>query len=377
MKNYKEEWEEAGLSLNIPTYGSWKDIFLLEKPTLDVLNWLMIQLEENPNANLIAKYFPRKGEWFSSMHKYLGLTPKQFRDYIVDRSNTVEQKICAKEWSAINYSSVPSVAMNKYRMTFIRKDGLRFNQFNEDVLAGKTKVNASVLFPHTLFKALVLGEDETAVEAQWQSLPNYMANSTERILPVCDVSGSMLGLPMDVSVSLGLYIAERNKSIFKNAFITFSNTPTMQYVQGTTLKQKFESISNADWEMNTNLEATFKLILNKAVMHSLTEDEMPTKLLIISDMEFDQCESEDTNLENIKLMYNNAGYKMPEIIFWNVEGRVGNIPASMHDTNVGLVSGFSPSILSNILKGEVLSPEQLMLDVIMNERYNAVDMFIH
>ena len=365
-----EEWEHVAMFA--PEYGSWKDIFEIEKPDENVLNWLNYQLTENPNSNLLAKWFPRKGPWFTAMHKYLSITPKQLREWLVQKTYVVEHQICKKEFSVIEYSKVPSVAMNRYRKLFTKWDAERFAQFNEAVLEGKTKVNASVLFPYQLYQALCKGEDATAVEAQWNSLPDYMKDSTERIIPVCDVSGSMEGLPMDVSVSLGLYIAERNQGIFKNAFITFSAKPEMQYVQGTTLQDKLYSISQAGWGYNTNLQATFELILRSAVQASIPQSEMPTKVLIISDMEFDMACPGGSNLDAIKAQYQKAGYDMPEIIFWNVNARVGNVPASMDDARIGLVSGFSPAILTAVLQGEVLSPYQLMLAAVDCARYAPV-----
>jgi len=369
-KYHNDVWDT--LAIHVPEYGSWKDLFVIESPDQNKLNFLAVQLEEHDHANLLAKWFPRKGEWFVAMHKYLSKSPKAFRKYLVAKSDTVEQKICAGELADIEYSKVPSVAMNKYRNLFSAKDTVRFNAFNQDVLDGKSKVNASVLFPHQLFQAVCNGEDTNAIQAQWQSLPNYMEGSSERILPVCDVSGSMMGLPMDVAVSLGLYISERNEGIFKDAFLTFSETPTMQYVQGKNLIQRFNSISHADWGMSTNLQATFDLVLNSAVREELPESEMPTKLLIISDMEFDYACDGQTNLDAIRTRYNEAGYVMPEIIFWNVNGRVGNVPASMKATRVGLVSGFSPAILTAILQGEVTTPQQLMMNAINSDRYKPV-----
>jgi hypothetical protein len=362
----------SGLSCLIDTYGSWKDYFVVEPINDDSLNYLSIQLEENENKNLLAKWFPRKGAWFTAMHKYLGVSPKTLRKQLVELSTTVEQQMCKNTWDVIDYSKVPSVAMNRYRRTFGRNDSDRFNAFNQAVLDGKAKVNASVLFPHELFQAMRRRDDENAVQAQWQSLPNYMEGSTERILPVCDVSGSMTGLPMDVSVSLGLYISERNEGIFKDAVITFSETPQMHYIQGNTLRERFANLSCADWGYNTNLLATFDLILSAAKRENLSEDEMPTKLLIISDMEFDDAGGNVTNLDAIRQDYAEAGYVMPEIIFWNVNGRAENVPANSADQGVGLVSGFSPAILKAVLKGKVVTPVDLMLTAIMDKRYNAV-----
>lgn len=366
---YPGEFDQ--LIVRTPEYGYWKDVFMVGKPDPDTLSWLAEELETHPNKNLLAKWFPRKGPWFHYMHKHLGIIPKDLRKLLVGLTHVVETQMCKKLWDDIVYSQVPSVAMHRYRKTFFKRDLNRMTAFINRVKEGKEKINAGVLFPYQLYQALHRGENERAVEAQWEALPNYMADSTERIIPVCDVSGSMTGTPMDISVSLGLYISERNKSIFKDAFITFSSSPRMEYLKGT-LAQRMRQLEQAHWEMSTDLQAVFRLILNSAVNSSVPVEDMPTKILIISDMEFDGCTTGKTNLDVIKSKYLASGYEMPEIIFWNVKGRSGNMPAQKDDKGVGLVSGFSPAILKSILKGKIYTPTQLMLDTVMSERYAAI-----
>jgi hypothetical protein len=368
-KEYPYEYDQ--LAIYIPEFGYWKDVFKIENPNKNNLNWLATQLDESPNANLLAKWFPRKGKWFVAMHQYLKMTPKEFRKKLVSMTKVVETQMCANEWDEINYSQVPSIAMNKHRNAFFNRDGQRYAEYIADVQAGKQKINASVLFPHQLYQAIQNGDNADAVEAQWNALPNYMEGSTERIIPVCDVSGSMEGLPMDVSISLGIYISERNEGIFKDAFLTFSESPEMNYLSGS-LSQRMRQLQRADWGMSTNLQATFDLILNSAVRESLPEDEMPTKILIISDMEFNSACRGGSNLDSIRAKYSDAGYKMPEIVFWNVNGRLGNVPASAKDSGIGLVSGFSPSILKSVLQGVIYTPEQLMLDTVDTARYSCI-----
>jgi hypothetical protein len=266
--------------------------------------------------------------------------------------------------------------MNRYRKAFLRRDESRFNAFILDVKEGKEKINAGAIFPHEIAMKCIgyMGNGEAkAIVAQWEALPNYMEGTNERILPVCDVSGSMgtnNGLPMAVSVGLGVYISERNEGIFKDAFLTFSGTPEMVYLKGD-LFQRMNSLRRASWGMNTNIQATFALILDKALDNHLTEEDMPTKVLIISDMEFDHCGT-NTNLESIRYRYESSGFKLPQLVFWNVNGRMGNSPAQFNDQGVALVSGFSPAILKNILAGTITTPEQFVLDVLNSERYQPI-----
>jgi hypothetical protein len=356
----------------VPEYGRWDDIFELDEK---IVLPLIKEGLDNKNG-LLAKWLSRKGPLANKVRKYLKLSPKEYRKLIVGLSDTVEQKMCAKEWEAITYPHVPSVAMNKYRKAFAKNDECRFNEFISLVNEGKEQINAGVLFPHQLYDAFHRDENEKAVEAQWVNLPDFMSDSTERIIPVCDVSGSMTmnkGLPMSVSVSLGLYISERNKSIFKDAFIIFSTHPKMQYLRGS-LYARMRQLETAEWAGSTDLEAVYKLILSKAVENRISEDEMPTKILIISDMEFNECSQNgsETALKMIQRMYAEANYKMPQIIFWNVNGRMGNVPANFATKGVGLVSGFSPSILKSILQGSIDTPEGLMLRTVMSDRYEPI-----
>jgi hypothetical protein len=361
------------LAIYIPTFGYWKDIFIIERPTEDTLNWLSIQLKENENANLLAKWFPRKGEWFVGMHKYLGMNAGKFRRMLVNMSNTVEQMICANMWETIQYSKVPSVAGKRYAQAFHKHDGIRYASYISDVMEGKEKMNASVLFPSDLVHEVTVGSRNTnAYDAMWKSLPNFMEGCNERILPVCDVSGSMMGQPMEVSIGLGLYISERNEGPFKDLVLTFSDDPQFHKIEGNTLSEKVFNLGRANWGMNTDLIKTFNLLLDRAVAGKVAQEDMPTKLLIISDMEFDQACGSRTNFDIIKAAYAQWGYEMPGIIFWNVNGRLGNVPVKANTPNTALVSGYSPSILTSILGGKELSPYSVMMETIGKPRYACI-----
>jgi len=363
----------------IPEYGRWDDVWYgLTSLTRAKAYWLHSVLEEERNG-LLAKWIPRKGKIFSSLAYYNNLTPKELRDLIVKLSNTVEQKMCAREWNKIKYSTVPSIAMNRYRKAFLRRDPERFNAFILDVTEGKDKISAGAIFPHEIamkcIKGYVSGKEAEAITAQWNALPNYMEGSKESILPVCDVSGSMTmngGLPLAVSVGLGVYISERNEGIFKDAFITFSGRPEMQYLKGD-LFQRMRQLNTAAWGYNTNLQAVFGLILSSAIRESLPEDEMPSKILIISDMEFDECTDNKLNFDAIDSEYQFSGYKRPQIVFWNVNGRSGNVPVQMTTGGTALVSGFSPAILKQILAGIITTPEKFVLDVLNGDRYLEIE----
>lgn len=305
-------------------------------------------------------------------------------------SQTVEQQMCAKQFDSINYEHVPSVAMNKYRIAFYRQDQNRFADYIENVRTGASKMCAGAIYPYQLYDAFVKAKkdvDFKAIEAQWYSLPNYMEGSKERILPMIDTSTSMIwygGLPSRAGWSLALYIAERNESIFKDAFLTFDTTPRMLYLQGS-VAERIRQIRVAPWRGTTNLESAFRLLLTKAIESKVTEDEMPTTILILSDMQFDPAITSygHTAYEMMQSHYKAAGYTLPRIVFWNLRAENNNVTASAFDENVGLVSGYSPSCLKSILMGETVedetatekkkeTPYELMMKVIDSERYEPV-----
>lgn len=331
---------------------------------------------------MIGKWTKRKGKVAQSIRTYLELSPKQFRKKIVSLSNTVEQKMCAKQWNEITYSAVPSVAMKKYRVAFSRNDGTRFVQYLEDVKSGKEKINASAIFPNDIISKAFdhFGEiDSTeakAIEAQWSSLPDYLAGSEERIITVCDVSGSMSGKPLEVSVALGLYMSERLKGVFENCFITFSEKPKLVNLSGS-IMSKLKQLSKSEWGMNTNFESVFNLILNTAIKNNIPESEMPTKIVVISDMQFDEAQTNNglfnkNAITIIKDKYSNAGYIMPQIVFWNVRS-TNNVPVEYNQRGVAMISGYSPAIIKSVLCGEIPSPKEIMLKVVNGERYRKIE----
>lgn len=366
-KNY-----DKALNKNIdlvPHYNRWDSLFHLD---FNKYSHLIVENLEKKNG-LLAKWLPRKKQHDHlayKVQKSLGINPKQYRKLIVSLSKTVEQQMCAKEWKEIEYSHVPSVAMNKYRKAFLKNDKDRFSQFILKVKKGEEKINASVIFPYDLYNAVMRGEDKNAIEAQWHAMPNYMEGTDEKILPVCDVSGSMAGLPMSISVSLGLYLSERNESIFKDAFVTFSGNPKMEYLKGSVV-ERMHQLERAHWDGNTDLSKVFKLILSKAIDSNVSPDEMPTMILIISDMEFDNCASL-TNYENIVRQYEESGYKIPKIVFWNVNGRIGNVPVSAKQKNVALVSGATPAVVKGVLSAKSYTPIDIVKKTLNNKVYDLV-----
>lgn len=349
----------------VPELGRWDDLW--HSDLLDC-ELRLIKKELLAGNGLLAKWVPRRSPVFAQLASLMDMNLSSFRRFVVKLSNTVEQKMSVKDYS-FEYSHVPSVAMSRYGKAFRKNDGYRFAEYLSKVEKGEAKINASTLFPYDCLRNILADQTSKVGIEQWKALPNYYTD--ENILVVCDVSGSMgyVGSPqlspIHVSVSLALYTSERNTGIFKDCFITFSGRPSIQKLSGP-INQRITQLSRADWGMNTNLSAVFSQVLVSAVTHKVPESEMPTKLLIISDMEFDSCVSMN-NFDNIRTQYANHGYKLPQVVFWNVNGRPGNNPVKVHQSGAALVSGSSPSILKSVL-GD-LNPMSVMLSTIDVDKY--------
>ncbi len=388
----------------IPEMGRWDDLTVafgteLEREALRMIAQALV----TDRNGLCAKWMPRPGKpEGNKIRAYLRLTPKNYRKLLAELSNTVEQKMCANEWDKITYDHVPSVAAARYQKAFGKHDPSGYSTYRTKLATGDATVNAAAVYPYDVIKSLEHGDSAVAV-AQWKALPDYLAGSKENILPVVDVSGSMktskIGKTldcMDVAISLGLYISERNKGLYQDSFITFSAAPELVTLRGN-LQQRYDQLRTANWQQNTNLQAVFETILDAAVQNKIDAAAMPTMLLILSDMEFDRCvtvgpaaKKKDRSMSMwwaddqplatepqlisamsmIEERYKVAGYKVPQIVFWNLSGRPGNVPVKYNKAGAALVSGFSPAIMKSLLGGAELTPTSVMLKTLLAPRYD-------
>lgn len=374
---------------NVPFYGRWDDLFVAVGTRVEENALAFYAAALLAGDELAAKWAPREGKADARiadvLRRFMQLSWKDYRKLLAGNSKTIEQLMCAKQWTQIDYSRVPSQAAFRYRKAFLKRDVTRYQDYLKRLASGDTevKVNAAAVHPHEIVRLFLNGQAAVPelLEAQWKALPNFVPEG-ESFLPVCDSSGSMTlngGLPIEVSVALGLYLAERNKGPFKDAFITFSERPELLVLRAPDLASRVAQVRTAPWGNNTNLEATFRMILQKAVAAGLSQEDMPKNLLILSDMQFDRCvHGADTNaLAMIDRMYAQAGYKRPNIIFWNLRTSAG-IPAKKDQSGTALVSGFSPSIMQSLLGGKEVEPEpdptpyEVMLKTLNTERYERV-----
>lgn len=362
----------------IPEYGRWDDLLIFETKAFKEVAFTLIKNALRDNNGLCAKWMPRQGKLAAELRSFLGFSPKFYRKRLVELTKVVEQDMCANRWTDINYSHVPSLAASRYQKAFRKHDPEGYEAYKEKLSSGEAKVNAAAVYPYDVIKAYKNGGDAAVVQAQWDALPNYC--SDELVLPVCDVSGSMESPVggnknlscLDVCVSLGLYLADKNTGPFKDMFLTFTDNSKLEILKGN-LISKLNQLRRADWGMSTNLHSAFEAILNYAIGWKVPQRHMPKYVLIMSDMQFNQCaRHDDSAMQMIERKYAEAGYTVPNIVFWNLNARSATVPVKYDKPGVALVSGFSPSIMTSILKADELTPESVMLKTLNSPRYSLV-----
>jgi hypothetical protein len=361
----------------VSEFGRWDDLLVFKTEKFKHMAYTLIGDALRERNGLCAKWMPRQGPIAVEIRNFFGMSPKFYRKSLVTLTNVVETKMCAKDWDSIEFGKLPSLASARYNKAFAKNAKTSYEAYKTRLTAGTDKVNASAVYPYDVIKTLRHDGDWVVADAQWASLPNYIGNAS--VMPLVDVSGSMC-CPvggnanlqcLDVALSLGLYCADKNTGVFKDTFLTFSAKPKAQVVKGT-LSQKMSQMNSSDWGMNTNLHAAFEEILRIAVKGSVAEADMPKTLLILSDMQFDQCVSfDDTAHQMIKRKYKDAGYEVPNIVFWNLNSK-DNVPVKFDKRGTALVSGFSPAVMKGVLSGADMTPYGIMLATVNVDRYSVL-----
>jgi hypothetical protein len=375
-KNYPEALDRV--LPHLAEFGRWDDLLIFKTQPVKAKCFTMIGDALRAKNGLAAKWMPRQGPLAVEIRNFFGMSPKFYRKSLVEMSKTVEQNMCANTWDEINYSHVPSLASARYQKAFKKHDPVGYEAYKAKLATGEAKVNASAVYPYDVIKSRRHGGVDTVIQAQWDALPNFIGD--ELVLPVVDVSGSM-SCPvggnknltcMDVSVSLGLYLADKNKGPFKDMFLTFSDKPKLQVLKGNLL-DKLNQLQSADWDMSTNLHAAFQCILDYAVKGKVEANDMPKYILVMSDMEFNHCAKyDDSAMQMIERKFAEAGYVVPNIVFWNLNARQDNVPVKHDKRGVALVSGFSPSIMTSILAADELDPASVMMATLNSPRYAVI-----
>lgn len=352
----------------------------------DVIALIDKQLKEDiksSHPSLLAKWLPshRSHNQNSSLAKIimkkLHKTEKEYRLMLSDlrrKLNILEKNLTSKDYDNIEFNEVSSKAMIKYTNCFKEKMPLKYEEYKDGVRKGKNNINTDGLFAYEIIKKVLNNAcDEEVLDLMWNHQKDILKGCKSNILVMADTSGSMFSyneIPFASAIGLAIYTAERNEGIFKNHFLTFSEEPYLCEVKGESIKDKVNNIPI--YVANTDIDKAFKLILDVAKENKLKQSELPSHLLIISDMEFDAgIYSEDgTNFDGWKKAFSDEGYVLPKIIFWNVAGNIGGIPVTKFDKDVAMISGFSINILDNLLNLENYTP----IDIMMNQLTKYLDL---
>lgn len=373
---------------NIVKFGRYDDLFVFFDTSVetDMIEFIKKHLvldykcmKSYQQVSLLAKWMPSVNA--SSEHtkalahrfvKAFNTTPREYRKTLSALRKYIdvtEVKMSANKWTDIDYKAVPSNAMSNYSSAFARHDYEGFNRYMDAVKSGDVKINAATLYPYNVIETMYGNRD--VAEAQWKALPNYVEGDNNFLI-MADVSGSMMGRPMETSVGLAIYFAERNHGVFANKFMTFTDIPKIVDVAGNDLFDKYCSVSD-HVGYNTNLEAAFEAILSTAVRTKCPQADLPKALVIISDLEIDRWNGGSlTFTEEMRKRFTEHGYEMPKLVYWNVDSRKDTFLASKNDPNVILVSGQSASTFKNLIKGIDLSAFEIMVQTLNDPRYDCV-----
>lgn len=415
----------------IPEYGRWDDVtdllyyiydtslYNVDSVKMHIIKLIHQQLFEDIKnckkgkpISLLAKWMPsetasnEKTKWLAKyLTENLLMTPRQYRKMLSELRNyinVVERNMSSNNWSLINYEEVPSRAALIYRNSFNKNDFDRYNEYLENVRNNKANINTDTLFMHDIVRAYKDKYDwycykkyvDNQLELAWSNLDRE--HSLDSTIVVCDGSASMYcetignGLqPSTVAHAITVYMSEMCCGEFKDKFITFSETPQLVDLhKDKTLNDKLRHLCRYDEVSNTNIEAVFDLILKTAIRNKMSNEDIPKNVLIVSDMEFDKAKDvyysgwnnnipfrdtdEDKALfDDICRDYEECGYKMPRLIFWNVNSRTCGIPVQENESGVCLVSGFSKYVLDMVVSNK-LDPYEVLVEKLNSDRYKDI-----
>ena len=416
---------------NFLFFGRGDDLLCLfdtpcEKAMMEYCRSILLEdfmsLNNGGSCSLLAKWMPSENTSSAEAKrlarkfiKYFETTPKEYRKMLTilrKEIGIVEAKMSANEWDKIDFEKLPSRAAMIYSDAFIKHSLEEYTNYLNKVAEGKAKVNAGALFPvdiiHNVMERGGYGyygsgkvtlKDKLLYDAMWKALPDYFEGKEETGICVVDVSGSMDGTPMEVAISLGLYCADKCKGPYKNHFITFSEQPQLQEIMGDNIFDKVRTTAQAEWGGSTNIEAVFDLILEAAVRNNLKQEDLPSKLYIISDMQFNQASGQCgwygcpnrkiTFMQSMKNKFAEAGYTMPALVYWNVRAsNCGMFQETVDGENCCMVSGYSASLFKSVIDGtefvetvndkgekvveQKIDPMTVMLKTLNNGRYDRI-----
>jgi hypothetical protein len=375
LAKHDPEWLIANIGW-LPLVGRWDDLKSLFNTDAEKRAVQLWERALKESDVLAAKWADRSD---TPLRKQLGMRIGDFRRFLakIRKNHIVEHKMCTNRWNEIDYKNVPSVAMARYTNAFNRHDEERFENYKDSLKKGETGIHADVLFPHDCVRTVKNGDKEIA-DAQFESLPNYMEGTGEKIVVITDTSGSMSSIvagsirAIDVSQGLALYCSAKlpKDGPFYKKFIGFCSESKFKDWSDLSFSAAIGDKDIFDRAVgSTRIHTALELILNTAKFFDLKQDQMPTMLLIVSDMQFHSGAAGDgSEVENSLDLYERAGYKRPKVVYWNTN-TYASTPATIKSPSTALVSGFSVGVLKSVLSGEDFTPMAVMLRAL--EKYDV------
>lgn len=401
--------------VDLAEYGRWDDLVDIAYRTQNefirnlILDKIDAQFAEDlqnfdrkESVSLLAKWLPSSNASSKTtkskakmVYKYLQFTEDNYRrtlSMLRAYIDVVERKMSANEWGDIDYSTVPSKANVNYRNAFEKHDGERREKYLESLKNGETKINANAMFLHDIVHAYIIpggwvnsvGDYNETLEQLWKAQDKCDGFKDTVVVRdgsgsmTCGVSGNLTA--QEVADAITLYCAENNEGVFKDKFITFgSHAELVDVSHLNSLHDKLEYLEEYTDCSSTNIEGVFDLILETAVKNSVPQEDMPKTVLIVSDMEFNAAQGnyyEDhdnaTLFESIAEDYKNEGYKLPRLVFWNVNSRTNTVPLTQNENGVILISGFSKNLMDMVMSSE-LDPYKALVKQLNTKRYEVVE----
>ena len=411
IKSYEREAKKFLQTVYLDEYGRWDDYVAIAFMTdnmsirfliLDIIEVRLRKdlrnLKADEDVSLLAKWLPSENASSKNtkymatyIRKHMGMTSREYRKALSKLRaylDVVERKMSANNWGKIKYEAVPSIANLKYRNAFMEHDTERRAEFLKSLSKGTAKINASAMFLHDIVHAYIgiegwgysVKDYDESLEQMWKAQKKI--GTFKNTLVMRDGSGSMtqrIGqenlTALEVADAITLYCAENSEGFFHNTFMTFSHRPKIvSLANKTTLQDKLIELRRNDDVENTNIEAAFWLVLDTARQNHLKQEELPETILVVSDMEFDYCtENPSAHLfKHIKNEYEEAGYRLPKLVFWNVNSRTGTVPLTENENGVILMSGFSKNLVQMAMSSEI-DPYKALVAQLNVPRYEIVE----
>ncbi|KAL2367661.1 hypothetical protein BDBG_02005 [Blastomyces gilchristii SLH14081] len=363
-----------------PSLERFHDKYTLIASTISELLFPKSALGPNPDST---------GTQSHSREVYLKRARENYRAHTLSPLRKalaiVERDISAKTFSNIEYSKVPSLAMNQYKGLFQKKDTERFKCYIEAVQKGDAKISGAILTPGLLVKEVwphnsgVASDDYGVADAQWKTLVQRIKDSgtLSSAIALCDVSGSMedpldrhrIG-PLHNAIGLSLVMAEVTKPPFGGRIITFSEEPKIHIINGMSLAERVENVRTVPWGQNTDFIKVFRdLLLPLAVENKIPPEDMVKTVFVFSDMEFDEAQCDwvrdaesgaqwQTHHQIVEREFRKHGYEVPQLVYWNLAARAGAVPVTFEIQGTALVSGQSQALMKVFLDGGMFGEEK-------------------